>query len=293
MKINRNNTALQYLDPAAPLNFGVALTKDKNQNKASLMGAQAKDSFPTLRTRCLTGKVRYICEPFEDAYESAKDRLRLDMTDHGDVIQESGVFIFKVRDGAGKGGYNTIYYSFNCGPMVEPDGEQVYQMKGSIMAFCSLKHYPQPALFAAYYITRDKQKISWFCNEMEEGKAGSGGAFELFVDTLYLVLFLRYCPVETKIIPAGRKAEVTGMKYLNDTKSTVEIVDSTWFTTIIRTEGFGVKGHFRLQPYPKLGTKKFIYIAPFEKKGYTRKAKVLNNGNNEIGSRSHVADGAD
>lgn len=262
MKINKHNTALHFLDERDPMRFGWAIRGDepKVQVKLDIMRQQVKDAWPTLRKRCLTGKVRYISEPFQDAYERAKDRLTLDMTK--DVVKESGVFIFRQDAGGGK---NTIFYSMDSRP--EPEG---FFMKGSIMAFSSRKHEAMPALFAAYFTTRDGQHVKWFCND----KDGTG-SFELFVDMFYLCLFLRYCQVETKEIQAGRKGDHVGTKYINETKSLIEIVDSSWFTTIIRSEGFGVKGHFRLQPYPSLGTKKLIYIAPFEKHGYTRKAKVL------------------
>jgi hypothetical protein len=54
----------------------------------------------------------------------------------------------------------------------------------------------------------------------------------------------------------------------------VTIVNSNWNITSIRTEGFSVSGHFRLQPCgPGLTETKLILIEPFEKNGYVRKAK--------------------
>jgi hypothetical protein len=92
-----------------------------------------------------------------------------------------------------------------------------------------------------------------------------------------ILTFLKYCPLETKIVKAGRKESHCGEKVLNETKVDIEYLDSTWFTTIIRTEGFGVQGHFRWQPCgPHNSERKLIYIAPFEKQGYTRTAKILN-----------------
>jgi hypothetical protein len=67
-----------------------------------------------------------------------------------------------------------------------------------------------------------------------------------------------------------------GLLDKNETKYAVEILDSTWFTTIIRSEGFRVGGHFRMEPYgPGMAQKKLIWIEPFEKTGYTRKARIL------------------
>lgn len=263
MKINRHNTAIHFLDEREPLKFGFSMKGNYDPMATGILQARVKDAFPSMRTRCNTGKVQYISDPFEEAYDRAKDRLTLDMDK--DIVKQSGVFIFRHKRGGGK---NTIFYSMDA----HPDKEKGYLMKGSVIAFSTMKHQPIPALFAAYFVDRAAQPLRWYINE-----EGGSGAFELFVVMFYLCLFLRHCDIETKYIEPGRKGEHVGNKYLNETKTGVEIVDSTWFTNIIRTEGFGVQGHFRLQPYPSLGIKKLIYIAPFEKHGYTRKAKILLN----------------
>jgi hypothetical protein len=101
-------------------------------------------------------------------------------------------------------------------------------------------------------------------------------------DVLGLVLFMKFCEVETKIVPEGRKAVHLNEKYVNETKLPIEILDSTWFTTIVRSDGFTVGGEtggfFRWQPVgPGRSEKRLIWVAAFVKKGYTRKAKVLTN----------------
>lgn len=58
----------------------------------------------------------------------------------------------------------------------------------------------------------------------------------------------------------------------NDTNVPVIIVNSNWNVTSIRLQGFNVCGHFRLQPYPSLGITKMIFIEPFQKHGYVRRA---------------------
>ena len=98
----------------------------------------------------------------------------------------------------------------------------------------------------------------------------------IITDLFSLILFIKYCPLETKIIAGGKKGNHVGNKYVNETKEEIEILDSTWFTTIIKSEGFRVGGHFRLQPFgPGLVMKKLIWIDPFDKTGYKREAKVL------------------
>lgn len=90
--------------------------------------------------------------------------------------------------------------------------------------------------------------------------------------------FLKYVPIETKILGPKKKDKLFGCKYLNETNSEIEIIDSTWFTNLIKSDAFKVRGHFRLQPKKKEGewTKELIWINEFEKSGYTRKAKKDN-----------------
>lgn len=63
-------------------------------------------------------------------------------------------------------------------------------------------------------------------------------------------------------------------KTLNESNSNVTIVDSSWNKMLVRTDGFKVTGHLRLQPCgPELKYRKLIYIDEFEKQGYVRNAK--------------------
>jgi hypothetical protein len=68
-------------------------------------------------------------------------------------------------------------------------------------------------------------------------------------------------------------------KAVNETGIDVKVLDSRWFTTICRDEGFLVSGHFRLQPCKdEQGewTRKLIYINPYAKHGYHRLAPIVN-----------------
>lgn len=63
-------------------------------------------------------------------------------------------------------------------------------------------------------------------------------------------------------------------KLLNNMDIPVTVVNSRWNTTVVRTEQFGVCGHFRLQ---RIGSgrsdSKVIFIEPFVKNGYVRNAQ--------------------
>ena len=63
------------------------------------------------------------------------------------------------------------------------------------------------------------------------------------------------------------------------------MLDSTWFTNIVRSEGFAVHGHFRMQACgPNHSQRKLTYINDFEKKGYTRRAKKTIEGDQPVNS---------
>lgn len=91
--------------------------------------------------------------------------------------------------------------------------------------------------------------------------------------------FMEFAEQETVIVnattPGKRKATVDGEKYLSELPENVEIIDSSWFRTLVRDGDFGVSGHFRLQPYgPRMQERKLIWIKDFVKHGYHRTAKI-------------------
>ena len=93
--------------------------------------------------------------------------------------------------------------------------------------------------------------------------------------------FKKYAKVEIEESKCGKtiKSKILKEKLCNNLQLDVKIMDSTWFTTICRSEGFKVRGHFRLQPKKNdkgEWIKELIYINEFEKHGYHRQAKILN-----------------
>ena len=100
----------------------------------------------------------------------------------------------------------------------------------------------------------------------------------LKTDHLFSIInFIKYADIETKFLKASSKKKYEKIKYVNDTKYDVDIMDTTWFTESIRTDGFPVSGHFRFQPYGHdMQERKLIWIQDFQKHGYHRKPKMLN-----------------
>lgn len=96
-------------------------------------------------------------------------------------------------------------------------------------------------------------------------------------------LFLKYADVEVINIYGNQRKTLPDKSDVFENKSGVRVqyIDSRWVREIIRTEGFKVRGHFRLQPIKDEDgewTRKLIYIKEFEKHGYHRRAlKTLEN----------------
>lgn len=100
-----------------------------------------------------------------------------------------------------------------------------------------------------------------------------------FVNHIELIVqcevFLQYANLDTKVLNKNSKDSII-CRYHNKLPFPITIVDSTWYTNLVRSEGFKVRGHFRLQPYGEgLSKKKLIWVNDFEKNGYTLKAKKL------------------
>ena len=101
---------------------------------------------------------------------------------------------------------------------------------------------------------------------------------QLQYSPIIYALFKKYAEVEVVDAKMGKKVDIPDSKekLLWEFDMPATYVDCSWFREIVRKEGFMVRGHFRLQPYKKGGewTKKLIYIEPFQKHGYTRRAKI-------------------
>lgn len=100
------------------------------------------------------------------------------------------------------------------------------------------------------------------------------------VNVLLCIAFKKYAEVETKEIidivdPNKAPKNICKTLALQNTPFDFQItkLSADWYTEIIRTTGFEVRGHWRLQPYSN-GKRRLIFIQPFMKHGYHRKAKI-------------------
>lgn len=103
--------------------------------------------------------------------------------------------------------------------------------------------------------------------------------YEKLIIVINLSMFKSFADVETIELTSNQKKTVDKKKYINQTNINVTFLDSKWFTNLVKSDSFNVRGHFRLQPKKKNGewTRELIWISEFEKKGYNLTAKIIRN----------------
>lgn len=132
------------------------------------------------------------------------------------------------------------------------------------------------AITGFYYDCKKRIAFQWYI-DMESGEYAFYDEYTAeFSEAMRLLTFIELGDIEVKVLEHGRNngGKKNVDKITNDGHATVYIVDSSWNQIIIRTEGFAVRGHFKLQPCgPKNMDRKLIWIGAFEKHGYKRRPK--------------------
>jgi hypothetical protein len=129
-----------------------------------------------------------------------------------------------------------------------------------------------------FYFDSKSKKAFEFGIKLETGEYYFQNNFDKEFSTVMQILtFVELGDIEVKILKPLQKvkAEKKENDIYNANTNTVFVVDSSWNQLLIRTEGFAVRGHFRLQPCGEgMADRKLIWINAFEKDGYTRKPKA-------------------
>ncbi|MBG8555005.1 hypothetical protein [Hymenobacter guriensis] len=125
-------------------------------------------------------------------------------------------------------------------------------------------------------ITRHEYNTGIQC---ESAVAYLGGGNKNFTHALrgaiQCLIFYKLTEPELLHVAAGKKQGTRKQGHYNATPYPITIVDSTWNKYIVRTEGFSVSGHFRLQRYGTGNAKlKLVWIKPYQKHGYVRLPKA-------------------
>lgn len=141
------------------------------------------------------------------------------------------------------------------------------------LGFCYIDTVPAPehpghrqVIFHLFHYHQDEKRFSsnW---DQDVG--------ELEEQIYKLFCFFYLSENDFIVVEPGRKHGTRKEgKLINSLDVPVTIVNSNWNITSIRTEGFGVRGHFAIRWSGKgRSIPKMVFIKPFKKKGYVRKAK--------------------
>jgi len=153
--------------------------------------------------------------------------------------------------------------------MLIPDGESSFQMLFDYIRYVpdKQKKYYGHMNNCMFYVNRmTGEQCSHFTHpDVKEVE-----------NLLYRLLCFIYLSDTEEIIlkPGEKMGTKKSGKLINEIKQPLIIVTSKWNITSIRTEGFKVSGHFRLQPFGKGRNQVRVqWIDPFDKEGYVRGAK--------------------
>ncbi len=259
MRINYNTyPALKYLKEDNIIHLK-AFEKDKEtviENKDEIMSLflENKNDFAT--------NITVISENFMQAAKMASEKLgeliNKKVREERVVFNPKGTFIigdFIVM-------FSEIYSNLGGDAKVF-----VFQKDGTFLSCASENHTEVRLLIES----RDELLIT------KRVLKNSAFAIGYGILVRYCMLFKQYAEVETKILEPKKKTKIFGCKYLNETDMNITHLDSKWFTNLVKSDAFKVRGHFRLQPKKKEGkwTKELIWINDFEKSGYTAPARKL------------------
>ncbi len=257
MKINYKNTALNLLEKWDEEVNLPEPHKPMTEIEKKLFGKSLLEGLVS-SADLFNSNIRYVSQPFIQAYLKGRHKLA-DVFDK-EEMDEGGTFIWQ----AGSYTHTNFYYIKTSGTGDDWQAEFIF------IQFS--KHAQNDFKSIDVCVTTNEDSDKTF---IWKGHYDNGCDHTHYLSFLVTFLcFIKHVELETKIIKAEKKDYHAGIKYVNETKRSIEILDSTWFTTIIRSEGFKVGGHFRLQPFGKdRSQRKLIWISDFEKQGYTRIAK--------------------
>lgn len=235
-------------------------------------------------------RIEAVSSTFVTAMENSYDAfLKADLFRELENKDMQGTLIFP--------GGRVICYDFIMQSPEEKDGKLTYLIEGNAIHLSRGNHLICDAFedvgidgeLLGTSSWHDFKKMEWKMPypEEKEGTLGEKFGYDmriaegtnenvlgLFDFILVYHLFRRYAPIE-EVVSVRERREHGGIPDVK-TSQKIDYYDCSWYTTIVRNEGFSVKGHFRLQPCGK-GKRdhKLIYIHEFQKHGYVRRARLL------------------
>lgn len=102
----------------------------------------------------------------------------------------------------------------------------------------------------------------------------------VITEFLAMMMFEKHAKVDVETCPMKHTIQSASLKekIKNRYGFGVQMMDARWYKEICKDEDFAVRGHFRMQPFGKRDEKnrekRLIFIEPFLKHGYHRKAAI-------------------
>lgn len=209
-------------------------------------------------------EINLITKPFNDAIQKSKDKLTdllhdIIANELGDLLV-SGTYIID-------GNVYMIYWDTKKG---------LEHYECSVFTFTN---YGMPLFYYRHSNIHDSF-FGWVSNAInikKDKETLEKFFFQIIKDILICALFKTFTQTDIKIIEPKQKIKDISCKYVNNTNFKILKLDSTWYTTLVKSDSFKVNGHLRWQPKKVDGqwTKELIWIKDFTKSGYTRKAAKL------------------
>jgi hypothetical protein len=231
---------------------------------ANAIGVKFNDYFKLFQ-KGFNEQVSVISESFELAASKASPKLmdlaRDIMTNDIADFEVKGTFIYK----------NFVF-------MINYETKQ--GSENQELCFYMFYKNGVPLAMSCMSDKHDIKETYWISNFYYDEVTNIGIKEWAYIKTWQIIMvqmFKSYASVETKILLPNQKVMDIVCKYKNDTKLKLTFLDSKWFTNLVKSDGFTVRGHFRLQPKKINGemSKELIWISDFQKTGYTAPARML------------------
>lgn len=257
----KNNPALKFLDGG--YKKGVFIDEQDLEYGEAIRNI-IKNIFPSL-VKYFRSNICIVRETFfqhiRDTGKSLNELLKQEIMDgifyHGTILCKDFTAMYFMRTFADVEEYESAIFLFD--------------LKGTIRGIKVRDMH-----------SGNKHTLLFLSNNNEETVIKDIDSKDQFMNTALstccaVEVFKKYAPVETKNCPSKKTTKFDTFAYKNDTNFDITYLDCKWFTNLIQSNEFKVRGHFRLQPYgTKRTERKLIWIADFKKHGYTSRAKKEN-----------------
>jgi hypothetical protein len=209
--------------------------------------------------------IQYVTKPFSDAiklalvkhFDESLIKALHEVESCGTILYGAACLCYWINPTKDKG-FTQLYFAFKHGDIGQP-----------------------PMMIAFMYMKLDKNykgtsAIYFPKSELQGRTEKETMQFHNKILIGYL-MFIKYADVQIKELKPKESINEINCKYANETNHKINILDSKWFTTLVKSDAFRVRGHFRLQPKKKDGewTKEIIWIREFQKTGYAAPARKL------------------